>query len=242
MDIVVRPGSQRYVDAHAEGVTHHSFSFGHHYDPDNLAFGPMRAFDDHHLSWGAGFDPHQHSQVELVTWVLHGTLVHSDDQGATTLLPAGSVQVQSAGTGIRHGEHADSSGPPTRFVQTWLVPDEVDLPPARFSARGMDSSTLRPVAGEGAEVPVGTAGATLWFGRLAPGTQHEMPVCGAHHLFLATGQASLEGLEGGVEEIALEAGDAVRISGADDVRMGLEVATSATEPAEVLLWTFRTPE
>ena len=242
MEVVLQRGSQRYEDSHIGGATHHSFSFGHHYDPSNLGFGPIRAFDDHHLSWGAGFDSHKHSQVELVTWVLHGTLVHTDDHGTKVLLPAGSVQVQSAGSGIRHGEHAHVSGPPTRFVQTWLTPDDPDLPPARFSAQGMDSDALRPVAGEGAELPVGTAGATLWFGRLAPGTRHQLPVCDSHHLFVASGQARLLGVSPDGNGLDLDATDAVRIRDAAEVEMALEVPADASGPAQVLLWTFRAPE
>lgn len=237
MQMRVCPGSERSVDRQQDRVTHHSFSFGMHYDPANLAFGPMRAFDDHHLAWGAGFDEHPHSAVELVTWVVHGQLVHTDASGARELLPAGSVHVQSAGSGIRHGEHADTIAEPTRFVQTWLVADDPDLSPARFAARSMLSPRLAPVAGAGAQVPVGSAGATLWVGRLAAGSRHDLPVCAMQHLFVATGAATLA--VPGEPAVDLVAGDAVRFSEADDVEMELTVAPEA--PAEVLLWTFRPP-
>lgn len=230
------PGSERSVERFEDRVTHHSFSFGQHYDPDNLAFGPMRAFDDHHLAWGAGFDDHAHSEIELVTWVVHGHLVHTDSSGAREVLPAGTVQVQSAGSGIRHSERADTSAEPTRFLQTWLVPDDAGVAPARFVAQGMSSTSLRPVAGEGAEVPIGTSGATLWSGRLDVG-EHEVPVCARHHLFVVTGAASL--VAPGHEALALETGDAVRTSGAQEDEMMLVV--TAAEGCEVLLWTFRAP-
>lgn len=231
MHMSVYRGSERNTTSSAERVTLHSFSFGDHYDPDNLAFGPMRAHDDHRLSWGAGFDEHAHSDVELVTWVVHGQLVHTDSLGHRSQLPAGTVQVQSAGSGIRHSEVADTSPEPTRFVQTWLVPDEFDGPPARFVASGMQQDRLAPVAGEGAQVPIGTSGATLWAGTLAPG-HHDVPVCGMHHLFVASGAAVLRTPERDVE---LEAGDAVRITDAEDVEMALDV----TQTTEILLWTFR---
>lgn len=223
----------------ADRVVHHSFSFGQHYDPDNLAFGPMRAFDDHRLSWGAGYDDHPHSEVELVTWVLHGQLVHTDAYGHRSPLPAGTVAVQSAGSGIRHGEHADTSPEPTRFLQSWLVPDEAGGPPARFVASGMESDTLIAIAGEGAQVPIGTAGATLWAGELPAGSVHDVPVRPSHHLFVATGSARLSAP--GVDDVELSAGDAVRITGADDVEMTLMTTDTEGAATHVALWTFRTP-
>lgn len=235
MPMSVYPGSARSSSRSADRVTHHSFSFGEHYDPDNLAFGPMRAHDDHHLPWGAGFEEHAHSEVELVTWVLHGQLVHTDSLGHRSLLPAGTVQVQSAGSGIRHSETADTSPEPTRFVQTWLVPDEWDRPPARFVASGMARPTLTPVAGEGAPVPIGTSGATLWTAVAEAGSSHRLPDAAMHHLFLATGTARL--LAPDVDPVTLAAGDAVRITDAE----GGEMTLVCESHAEVVLWTFHPP-
>lgn len=233
MQISVYPGSERYSTRSADRVAHHSFSFGDHYDPENLTFGPMRAHNEHRLSWGAGYPTHRHSAVELVTWVLHGQVVHTDSMGNSSLLPAGTIQVQSAGTGIHHSEHADTSPEPTRFVQTWLEPDEGDHPPARFVASGMRAHRLVAVAGEGAQVPIGTSGATLWAGTLEAGSTHDLPVCSSHHLFVASGRAALSTPEH--DPVELGAGDAARITGAEDVDMRLDV----TEDAEVMVWTFK---
>ncbi len=234
----VYAGSERFASRLPDRVTHHSFSFGEFYDPENVSFGPLVAHDDHHLSWGAGFEEHRHADVELVTWVLHGTLVHTDSLGHASTLPAGTVQVQSAGTGITHAEHADTSAEPTRFVQSWLRPDEPGEPPARFTAAGLAGPGLVAVAGEGGQLPVGTRGATLWIGTLEAGSEHPLPVSPRHHLFVATGSVRLRlpSLGGGHGEPALlEAGDAVRLWDAEGEE-GLAVA--AVTAAEVLLWTL----
>lgn len=232
MILDLRPASRRYTDVRIDGVTDHSFSFGHHYDPANLTFGPMRAFDDHRLTRGAGFEEHRHSGVELVTWVAEGTVVHADDAGNVERLPAGTVAVQSAGSGIRHAEHGDDSEAPTRFLQTWLVSDEPDAVPTRTVASGVDGDELRPVAGEGASVPVGVRGATLWFGRPRLDAATALPVRAAHHLFVVSGSVRLTTPQG---EIDLAAGDAVRAREADAVALEL---VSASPGSEVLLWTF----
>lgn len=234
MQIRMHQGSARYSTRSASQVTHHSFSFGDHYDPDNLAFGPMRAHDEHRLSWGAGFPEHRHSDIELVTWVLHGQVVHTDSLGNRSLLPAGTVQVQSAGSGISHSEFADTSTAPTRFVQAWLTPDEVYVPPARFLASGMQAERLVPVAGEGAQVPVGCSGATLFVGSLQTGSEHDLPVCDSHHLFVASGRVMWS--SPGHDDVTLGEGDALRITDATEDEMRVRVL----EAAEVMQWVFRT--
>ncbi len=87
-------------------MTHHSFSFGEHYDPERLGFGPMVCHDDHLLGSGRGFDTHHHSDLEIVTWVVSGALRHVDSSGSTTVVEAGSVAVLSTGDGVDHSEHA----------------------------------------------------------------------------------------------------------------------------------------
>lgn len=235
MQIRMYDGSTRYSTRSASQVNHHSFSFGDHYDPENLTFGPMRAHNEHRLSWGAGFPEHRHSDVELVTWVMRGQVVHTDSMGSRSLLPAGTVQVQSAGSGISHSEFADTDTAPTRFIQTWLAPDELGGPPARFLASGMQSDHMIPVAGEGAQVPVGCSGATLFVGSLRADTVHDLPVCSSHHLFVASGQVVWS--SPGEQEVTLGEGDALRITGAGDAEMQLRVLTAA----EVMQWVFRTP-
>jgi quercetin 2,3-dioxygenase len=237
MKMRVYAGSERFATRREDRVTHHSMSFGEHYDPDNVSFGPLVAHDDHRLSWGAGFSDHGHTDVELVTWVLRGRLVHTDSLGSRSVLPAGTVQVQSAGSGIRHSEFADTSSEPTRFVQSWLKPDEPGEPPSRFVASGLAAPGLVAVAGEGAEVPVGTAGATLWVGTLDAGSTHQVPSSPRHHLFVASGSVRVR-TPISVEPVHLEGGDTLRTveESGDDVFEQLEVA--AVTEAVVLLWTL----
>ena len=119
MTVEIRRGSTRFVEREAGRVTRHSFSFGAHYDPARLGFGPMVCHDDHLLGPGRGFDTHRHSGLEIVTYVVSGSLRHTDSTGATSVVPAGSVAVLSAGAGVEHSEVATDEGP-CRFVQVWL--------------------------------------------------------------------------------------------------------------------------
>src|SRR6202049_1868241 len=120
----------------------HSFSFGQHYDPANTHHGLLLVNNDDIVDPGTGFETHPHRDMEIVTWVLRGSLVHQDSTGNSGVIYPGLAQRMSAGTGILHSEKNDSwtltgeqphGGPPPRrrgppppegqepvhFVQMW---------------------------------------------------------------------------------------------------------------------------
>jgi redox-sensitive bicupin YhaK (pirin superfamily) len=125
----------------------HSFSFSRHYDPSNTHHGLLLVNNDDVVSPGTGFETHPHQDMEIVTWVLRGSLVHQDSTGHAGVIYPGLAQRMSAGTGILHSEKNDSwrmqggseHTEPVHFVQMWVVPDEggspdetITLPEAPF--------------------------------------------------------------------------------------------------------------
>lgn len=120
----------------------HSFSFSRHYDPANTHHGVLMVNNDDIVVPGQGFDTHPHQDMEIVTWVLQGSLVHQDSMGHSGVIYPGLAQRMSAGTGILHsekndswrldgvtGEHADEHTDPVHFIQMWVVPDEAGITP-----------------------------------------------------------------------------------------------------------------
>lgn len=222
-------GSHRSSEAVKGRLTRHSFSFGPHYDPANLGFGPLVCHNDDLLdpsaSAVAGYPDHPHTELEIVTWVLEGALVHTDSSGRRHVVEAGRAQVLSAGTGVRHSEVADAGSGRCRFVQAWLTPSAAGGTPSYVLGEApAPSSGLVAVAG-GDGMPVGTAGARLLVARLAAGSSVTLPDDPRQHVFAATGEASLA-------ELSLQAGDAVRLTGEPG-----HVVT-ATAPTELLVWSF----
>jgi redox-sensitive bicupin YhaK (pirin superfamily) len=210
----------------ADGVvTRHSFSFGHHYDPSNTGFGALVAHNDDVLSPGHGYDPHPHSDTEIVTWVLDGSLVHSDSDGRRGVVEPGTVQRLGAGSGVRHSERAGSA--PTRFVQMWLTPDEPGLPPvyelAPVDVRGL-TAVASGIPALATAVSLRVSGAVLYVARLAPGEDVALPDAPRLHVFVARGSASVSGV--GV----LDEGDAARFT--DEVDIGV----TGVGACEVLVW------
>ncbi|GGL67931.1 hypothetical protein GCM10010129_09080 [Streptomyces fumigatiscleroticus] len=191
----------------------HAFSFGPHYDPDNLRFGALIACNEERLRPGAGFDEHPHSHTEIVTWVVEGELTHRDSTGRETVVRAGDVQRLSAAGGVRHVERNDGSTPLT-FVQMWLAPLRPGGEPSYEIVRGIADPT--PFA-------VPEAAALLHVRRLAAGERTALPDAAHVYVHVVRGEV-------GLDEDELAPGDAARITGAK----GLQ-ATAVTE-AELLVW------
>jgi redox-sensitive bicupin YhaK (pirin superfamily) len=219
----------------------HSFSFGGHHDPANTHHGLLLVNNDDVVDPGTGFETHPHRDMEIVTWVLDGSLVHQDSTGHSGVIYPGLAQRMSAGTGIRHSEKNDSwrlqGGPPhddpVHFVQMWVVPDETGIEPG-YEQLELDDRDLRsglvPVASGmdrhdgAAAIRIKNRFAALHASRLAPGESVELPEAPFLHLFVARGEVELEGAG------RLAAGDAVRFTATGGQRV------TAQSPGEILVW------
>jgi redox-sensitive bicupin YhaK (pirin superfamily) len=222
--VVVRRALDRFTSRAAGRETRHSFSFGASYDPDRVAFGPLIALNDDLLGSTAGYEPHAHVDVEVVTWVVSGALEHRDESGVSRL-GAGEVAVTSAGTGTTHAERA--AGEVTRFIQMWLTPDDLAGEPHRAVATpDLGGEDWVPLVGTGG-LPIRTAGADLAVAALTGGTTIALPNAPRTYLFVVTGALARSSLAE-----PLVAGDAFEITG----ESGLKV--TAAVPSQLLAWQF----
>lgn len=236
----VRRATERFSTQIGWLDSHHTFSFGQHYDPQNTHFGLLLVSNDDVVRAGTGFETHPHRDMEIVTWVLDGSLVHQDSHGHTGVIYPGLAQRMSAGSGIRHSEkndawtltgdaaHADD----VHFVQMWVVPDTGSITP------GYDQLDINDALARGGLVPVASGrpqhdaairihqrDAALHAARLAPGQGVVLPDAPFVHLYVAKGSVSLEGAGN------LNTGDAVRLTGT-----GPATVTADDANAEILVW------
>lgn len=118
--------------------SHHSFSFGHYYDPEKVHFGMLRVLNDDVIIGGSGFGTHPHDNMEIVSIPLTGAIEHKDSTGTHAVIYANDVQIMSAGTGIRHSEYNHYKEKETNFLQIWILPKEKNIKP-RYDQKTFDA-------------------------------------------------------------------------------------------------------
>jgi len=239
--VELRRAADRFVTRADWLTSWHCFSYHPHYDPANTHFGLLLAGNDDTLAPGAGFDLHEHREIEAVTWVLAGALRHEDSAGNAAVLGPGTVQRMTAGRGVWHAERNASDAEPVRYVQIWLTPGEPGLAPSyqRADVSGLlAAGGLVPVASGAADVPapvrLNQSAATLHAARLRPGAAAALPAAPFVHAYLAAGSSTALPAGGRPRaaggRLELSAGDSLRITG------GPVELTAGPAGAELLVW------
>jgi redox-sensitive bicupin YhaK (pirin superfamily) len=203
------------------------FSFDRYRDPVNMGFGTLRVFNDDRLVPGAIWPMHPHRDIEGLTYVVEGTFRHADDQGNDGVLPAGSVQRMTLGSGAYHSEQNASETEPMRFIQMWIMPAVLGLPPSceqRVLGREDRANRLLEVfSPEGGPGVVVHQEARVFVASLSAGTtvERDVPAGFGHYFSLIGGGVELNG-----EKLAT--GDAAKI------RDETSLVVRALEPTELI--------
>ena len=208
----------------------HSFSFADYYDPSNTHHGLLLVNNDDWVAPAAGFDTHPHRDMEIVTWVLEGSLAHRDSMGNSGVIYPGLAQRMSAGTGVLHSETNGSATERVHFVQMWVVPDESGIEPGYQQAEIDDDQlaggliTIASGMRDDAAISIHNKNAALHGARLQPDDAIELPDAPFLHVFVPRGEVTLE------DTGTLHDGDAARFTNAGGLRL------TATAPSEILVW------
>ncbi|MBD2088429.1 pirin family protein [Microcoleus sp. FACHB-1515] len=133
--ITIRPSSDRGHANFGWLDSHHTFSFASYYDPAHMGFRALRVINEDRVAPGRGFDTHPHRDMEIISYVLSGSLAHRDSLGNTATITANEVQRITAGTGIAHSEFNPSETDPVHFLQIWILPEERNLQPSYAEAQ-----------------------------------------------------------------------------------------------------------
>ncbi len=128
--ITVRRSQERGIKNFGWLDTRHSFSFGQYYDPQYMGFGTLRVINEDKVQPETGFGTHPHHDMEIITYIIQGSLEHKDSMGNGSIIRPGDVQRISAGTGIKHSEFNPSATDLVHFLQIWIVPHTQDLTPS----------------------------------------------------------------------------------------------------------------
>jgi redox-sensitive bicupin YhaK (pirin superfamily) len=227
--ITVRKSADRGRSSHGWLDSRHTFSFAGYHDPAHTGFGPLRVINEDRVAPGAGFPPHAHQDMEILSYVLEGALEHKDSLGSGSVIRPGDVQRMSAGTGIRHSEFNASKTATVHFLQIWIVPEHAGIAPGyeqkNFASDGKKG--FRLVASGDARDGALTIhqDADVYAGRLAPGdtVHHSLSPRRLGWVQVARGTLTVNGL-------SVSAGDGAA------VEYETELALHAGSDSELLLF------
>jgi hypothetical protein len=231
----LRKASERGHANHGWLDSYHTFSFADYHDPAHMGFRALRVINDDRVAAGAGFPPHSHRDMEIITYVLDGALEHRDNLGNGSVIRPGDVQRMTAGTGVVHSEYNHSRTAPVHLLQIWLLPERRGISPGYQEASFSDAARrgiLRKVASrDGSDGSVTVhQDVDLYATLLDPAqtVRHLLRPDRHAWLQLARGHASINGH-------SLDPGDGVAITAESD--LVLTGAGSPSDlPAELLLF------
>lgn len=210
--------------------SYHSFSFGEHYDPANINFGPLRVLNDDTVKPGAGFPTHPHRDMEIVTIVFEGTIAHKDSTGGEGTITVNEVQRMTAGKGILHSEYNASDSEMLKLLQIWFIPKEQGLKPSyeqkKFSPESKRNKFLKVVSGKKEDgIIFINQEAEIFLSGLDKGNEikYELSEGRGIYLHLAEGKVN-------VNNVSLQSGDAVEITEEK------AISISAEENSQIVLF------
>jgi redox-sensitive bicupin YhaK (pirin superfamily) len=225
----LRKANERGHAEHGWLDTYHSFSFADYYDPQWMGFRSLRVINDDLVMPGMGFGTHPHRDMEIITYILSGSLEHKDSMGNGRVIRTSEVQYMSAGSGVQHSEFNPSKDEAVHLLQIWIQPDSKGVAP-RYAEKSMakaPTGALRLITSKtGRDNSIAIhQDADLWLGKLNAGdhTTHKLAKGRNAWVHVAEGEVSLNGK-------TLQGGDAAAVS--DEGALEL----NAAKPSQVLLF------
>jgi redox-sensitive bicupin YhaK (pirin superfamily) len=230
--IQIRKSEERGHANHGWLDSYHTFSFANYYDPKHMGFRSLRVINEDRVAPGRGFGSHGHRDMEILSYVLEGSLAHKDSMGHQEVLGPNEIQRMSAGTGVMHSEFNPSGTEPVHFFQIWLEPAATGTPSSyeqiRFDPEEKKGK-LKQLAGPdgGSGVARINQDARVFVAELAKGDEIAYPLDSRRHAWMHVirGSVSLNGN-------TLYSGDAAAV----DSEEKLAVTGLNAEPSEILLF------
>jgi redox-sensitive bicupin YhaK (pirin superfamily) len=230
--IQIRRSKERGHANHGWLDTYHTFSFADYYDPKNMGFRSLRVVNEDRVAPGRGFGTHGHRDMEILTYVLEGSLAHQDNMGHQENLGPNEIQRMSAGTGIMHSEFNPSGAERVHFFQIWIEPATLGTKPS-YEQISFDPSEKRnklkrlagPEGGNGAARI--NQDAHVFVAELGKGAEipYTLDSKRAAWVHVVRGEIVVNG-------VALQTGDAAAVSGEEH----LTLAGGETGASEMLLF------
>src|SRR5579863_8853853 len=236
--ITIRHGSDRGHGDHGRRESWHTFSFGNYNDPAHMGFRALRVLNEDRIAPGRGFGAHAHRDMEIITYILEGSLAHKDSMGERRVVTPNTIQAMSAGTGVVHSEFNASENEPVHLLQIWIEPAMEDAEPAYqqisfapAEKRGRLKLLAGPRAGAGEASAVIHQDARVYAAELGTGETLSQPLAAGRYgwVQVARGSMLLNGHK-------LGEGDGAAISGEEELSFAGAAAEDNPDGAEFLFF------
>ncbi|MFZ5556127.1 MAG: pirin family protein [Pseudomonadota bacterium] len=213
----VRRSQDRGHANHGWLDSYHTFSFADYHDPRHVHFGALRVINEDRVQPGMGFGTHGHRDMEIISYVLDGSLAHKDSMGNGSVIRPGDVQRMSAGTGVTHSEFNASDRDLVHFLQIWILPERQGIPPGyeqKFFDPAQKRGRLRLIASrDGRDGSVTIHQDADLYAALVDGDErvvHGLAAGRRAYVHVARGRVRVNGE-------TLAAGDAVKLTDAEQI-------------------------
>ena len=229
MKMLIRKANERGHANHGWLDTYHTFSFADYFDRQWMGYRSLRVINDDLVMPGEGFGAHPHKDMEIITYILSGSLAHKDSMGNGRVIGAGEFQYMAAGTGVQHSEFNPAKDEAVHLLQIWIMPDHKGAKPAyaEKSAKDIPSGSWQLITSKTGRTNSMAINqdADLWLAKLEPrqAVQHTLGAGRHAWLHVAEGEVKLNGQ-------TLAGGDAAAL----DEKSVLEL--TAVKPSQVLLF------
>ena len=226
--MTIRKANERGHANHGWLDAYHTFSFANYHDPKWMGYRTLRVINDDTIAPGGGFGAHPHRDMEIITYLLSGSLEHKDSMGNGRIIKQGEFQYMAAGSGVTHSEFNPSETEPGHLLQIWIMPDKRGAAPAygERSYASAEAGKLHLVAsksGRDGSIAI-NQDADLWLAKFTDGQAVSHALKPGRHAWLHVAEGSVR-----VNGKTLSAGDAAALS-----EESLEIAGQGT--AQVLLF------
>lgn len=227
--MIIRKSNERGHASHGWLDSFHTFSFADYHDPKWMGFHSLRVINDDLVLPGKGFGMHPHADMEIITYILEGSLEHKDSMGNRDTIHTGELQYMAAGTGILHSEYNPSPDEAVHLLQIWIRPDTKGVVPRYGGKSFADAPTgvfhlAASKAGHEGSIAI-HQDADLRIAKLATGDRTAYDLIPGRHAWVHIAEGAVE-----LNGTPLEGGDAAALDGSARLEF------TATRPSQILLF------
>lgn len=237
-NVEIRKSNERGLAEHGWLKSRHTFSFADYRDPKHMGFRSLRVINEDRIQGGTGFGAHPHRDMEIISYVVKGSLKHSDSMGTNAIIRPGEVQRMSAGSGIKHAEMNNEAREETHFFQIWIMPKSGGGTPGygqkSFESELASKKLVLVVSNDGREGSISIQqDADLYISRLKSAESFEFTRRAGRGLWVQVVKGDV--ILRAKDESRLQTGDAAAVDD-NGTKSNETITIKATEDSELMLF------